>query len=204
MINFTKMPVMITSLDQLDLNKQYTYADYLTWQFSDRVELIKGKIFKMSPAPLRSHQQISFNLSLQIGKYLENKSCEAYTAPFDVRLINKRKSTPDNQIISVVQPDISVICDKSKLDEKGCVGAPDWVIEILSPGNNRKEMQDKLELYEENGVREYWVVYPEYIQVQVFDLVNDKFALRKTYVNERIPVKIFDDFFIDSARIFKI
>ncbi|HVX51467.1 MAG TPA: Uma2 family endonuclease [Chitinophagaceae bacterium] len=195
---------MITSLDQLDLTKEYTYADYLTWQFNDRVELIKGKIFKMSPAPLRSHQHISFALALQIGKHIENKTCEAYTAPFDVRLVNKRKSTPDNHVTSVVQPDICVICDKTKLDEKGCIGAPDWIIEILSPGNNKKEMKDKFDLYEENGVKEYWVVYPEYIQVQVFDLVDDRFSLRGTYINEKIPVKIFEDFSIDTSTIFKM
>jgi Uma2 family endonuclease len=188
----------------LDLSKEYTYADYLTWQFSERVELIKGKIFKMSPAPLRSHQQISFALALQIGNYLMGKSFDAYTAPFDVRLVNKRKSTPDGQITSVVQPDICVICDKGKLDERGCVGAPDWIIEILSPGNNRKEMKDKYRLYEENGVKEYWVVYPEYVQVEVFDLINDRFVLRSHYINEDVPVKIFDDFSIDATGVFKI
>ncbi len=194
---------MITSIDQLDLTKQYTYADYLTWQFSERVELIKGRIFKMSPAPLRTHQNISFQLSLQIGNYLKGRNCDAYAAPFDVRLVNKRRSTPDNQITSVVQPDICVICDKSKLDDRGCVGAPDWIIEILSPGNNKKEMKDKFELYEENGVKEYWVIYPDYLQIQAFDLVNDKFTLRETYVNEeKVPVKIFPDFYVDSTAIF--
>ena len=196
---------MITSIDQLDLTKQYTYADYLTWQFSDRVELIKGKIFKMSSAPLRIHQRIAGNVFSKIDRYLENKTCEAYITPFDVRLINKRKSTADNQIISVVQPDISVISDKSKLDDRGCVGAPDWIIEILSPGNHKKDIKDKFDLYQENGVREYWIVYPEYLQIQVFDLFDNKFVLRDTYVNEeRVPVKIFDGFYIDSAKIFKV
>jgi len=196
---------VITSIDQLDLTKQYTYADYLTWQFSDRVELIKGKIFKMSSAPLRIHQRIAGNVFSKIDRYLENKTCEAYITPFDVRLINKRKSTADNQIISVVQPDISVISDKSKLDDRGCVGAPDWIIEILSPGNHKKDIKDKFDLYQENGVREYWIVYPEYLQIQVFDLFDNKFVLRDTYVNEeRVPVKIFDGFYIDSAKIFKV
>ena len=196
---------MITSIDQLDLTKQYTYADYLTWQFSDRVELIKGKIFKMSPAPLRLHQRIAGTVFSKIDGYLENKMCEAYIAPFDVRLVNKRKSTPDNQIVSVVQPDISVICDKSKLDDRGCVGAPDWIVEILSPGNTKKEMKDKFDLYQENGVKEYWIIFPEYLQVQVFDLVNDKFTLRAIYANdEQIPVKVFDGFSIDSKAIFKL
>ena len=195
---------MIKSIDQLDFTKQYTYADYLTWQFDERVELIKGWISRMSPAPLVRHQLISMELSSEIYTYLKGKSCSVFAAPFDVRLTNKRKSLPDKSIISVVQPDISVICDIEKLDDKGCVGAPDWIIEILSPGNTRKEMKEKFSLYEENGVREYWVVYPEYFQVQVFDLINDRFVSRCTYVKEDlIPVGIFDDFAIDTNTLFE-
>lgn len=195
---------MVTRFDQLDLTKQYTYADYLTWQFADRVELIKGWVHKMSPAPMRTHQGISLQFSIKIGTYLLDKNCKVYAAPFDVRLVNKRESTPDKEITSVVQPDISVICDTSKLDERGCIGAPDWIIEILSPGNTKLEMKKKFDLYQENGVREYWVVFPEYMQIQVYDLVNEKYALRNTYYNEElVPVGIFDDFSINTADIFK-
>ena len=195
---------MIKSIDQLDFSKQYTYADYLTWQFDERVELIKGWISRMSPAPLVRHQLISMELSSEIYTYLKGKSCSVFAAPFDVRLTNKRKSLPDKSIISVVQPDISVICDIEKLDDKGCVGAPDWIIEILSPGNTRKEMKEKFSLYEENGVREYWVVYPAYFQVQVFDLINDKFVSRGFYVKEDlIPVGIFEGFSIDTNPLFE-
>lgn len=205
MINFTKSFLVITDINQLDFSKQYTYADYLTWQFNERVELIKGKIFRMSPAPLRVHQRIAGNLFTAIDRYLEDKSCEAYIAPFDVRLTNKRKSTPDNQVTSVVQPDISVICDKSNLDERGCLGAPDWIIEILSPGNTKKEMKDKFALYQENGVKEYWIVYPEYWQIQVFDLIGDSFVLRDMYMDEeKIPAGIFNDLLIDTEKVFKI
>ena len=194
---------MITSIDQLDFSQQYTYADYLTWKIDERVELIRGWISRMSPTPLRYHQNISFKLSVQIGNYLTNKSCAAYTAPFDVRLTNKRKKVADKSIFSVVQPDISVICDETKLDEKGCVGAPDWVIEILSPGNSKKEMKEKFSLYEENGVREYWIVDPTHFSVQVFELINDKFTFRSFYTNEDlIPVGIFEDFTIDSNKMF--
>ncbi len=194
---------MIKRIDQLDLTKQYTYADYLTWQFDERVELIRGWISRMSPAPLRIHQGISTTLTIQIGIYLLNKKCKLYPAPFDVRLTNKRKSIPNKSITSVVQPDISVICDMEKLDEKGCIGAPDWIIEILSPDNTKKEMRDKFSLYEESGVREYWVVYPEYFQVQVFDLINDKFISRGFYVKEDlIPVGIFEGFSIDTNLLF--
>jgi len=195
---------MITNIDQLDFTKQYTYADYLTWRFEDRVELIRGWICRMSPAPLRVHQGITTSLIFQIQGYLINKKCKLYPAPFDVRLTNKRKSIPNKSITSVVQPDISIICDIEKLDERGCIGAPDWVIEILSPGNTRKEMKEKFSLYEENGVREYWIIYPEYFQIQVFDLINDKFVNRGTYVKEDlISVGIFEEFSIDTDAMFK-
>lgn len=194
---------MITNIDQLDFTKQYSYADYLTWHFEERVELIRGWISRMSPAPLVVHQRILGKISLYIGGYLLDKRCELFIAPFDVRLTNKRKSVSNKAIVSVVQPDLSIICDPDKLDEKGCIGAPDWIIEILSPGNTRKEMKEKFSLYEENGVREYWIVDPVHLMVQVFDLVNDKFAWRGNYVKEDlIPVSIFEGFSIDSDAIF--
>lgn len=194
---------MITDINQLDFTCQYTYADYLTWQFDERVELIRGWISKMSPASLRYHQNISFKLTVQIGNYLANKKCAAYAAPFDVRLINKRKNVDNKSITSVIQPDISVICDEDKLDEKGCIGSPDWIIEILSPGNTKKEMKEKFTLYEENGVREYWIVYPEYFQVSVYELSNEKFVWRDNYVREEmIPMGIFEGFSIDSENMF--
>jgi len=195
---------MIRNIEDLDFTKQYTYADYLTWRFEERVELIRGWISRMSPAPLASHQIISMALSAEIYMYLKGKSCKVFAAPFDVRLTNKRKSIDSKSIISVVQPDISVICDLGKIDNKGCIGAPDWIIEILSPGNTRKEMKEKFSLYEENGVREYWIVYPEYFQIHVFDLINDKFVNRGTYVQEDfIPVGVFEGFSIDTDAIFK-
>ena len=194
---------MITNIDDLDLNKQYSYADYLTWQFDERVELIKGWVSRMSPAPLRIHQRISTRITVQIGSFLKNRKCEVYTAPFDVRLTSKRKKVSDKLIVSVVQPDISVICDMEKLDDKGCIGAPEWIIEILSPGNTKKEMKEKFSLYEENGVKEYWIIFPDYLMVQVYDLINEKFVLRNNYVKEdMIPVGIFEGFEIDSNSMF--
>ncbi len=143
----------------LDLNKTYSYADYLQWAFTERLELIKGKIFKMSPAPGSYHQRISQRISLNLGNYLAGKRCEVFTAPFDVRLIRKEQAD-DRQVITVVQPDLCVICDTSKIDQRGCLGAPDIVIEILSPGNNQKELRNKYEVYEEAGVKEYWILHP--------------------------------------------
>ena len=110
----------------------------------------------------------------------------------------------NKSISSVVQPDISVISDLEKLDIKGCIGAPDWIIEILSPGNTKKEMKEKFSLYEENGVREYWIVYPEYFQLQVFDLKDDKFVWRSNYVkDDLIPVGIFEGFSININSMFR-
>jgi Uma2 family endonuclease len=151
-----QQPIM--RLADLDLSGDYSYADYLKWTFEERVELIKGKLFRMSPAPNRMHQKLSLEIARELSFYLKGKICEVYTAPFDVRLPRKLKD--DQDIITVVQPDICVICDPAKLDDKGCLGAPDIVVEILSPGNNRKEMRNKFEVYRESGVKEYWVVFP--------------------------------------------
>lgn len=138
---------------------EYTYADYLKWTIEERLELIKGKIYALA-APSRSHQNITGKVFLQIGSFLQRrKPCNVYVAPFDVRL--PRKSKDDRDIITVLQPDICVICDPSKLDDRGCIGAPDIVVEILSPSNNKKELKNKYEVYEESGVLEYWVVSPQ-------------------------------------------
>ena len=153
---------MITKLSQLDLNKKYSYAEYLTWKLSERVELIKGRIFKMSPAPNLFRQKISGIIFGEIWQFLKGHRCQAFHAPFDVRLpmpANKRK---DHKINTVVQPDITVICDEKKLDKRGCIGAPDLVVEILSPGNTKKEMKDKFDIYQNAGIKEYWLVDPEH------------------------------------------
>jgi Uma2 family endonuclease len=156
----------ITSLDQLDLSKSYTYADYLLWQFEDRVELLRGKIRAMS-APSVRHQRISIRFSYLLVNALQKTSCQVFAAPFDVRLTRTRD---DKDVATVVQPDLCVICDGSKLDDRGCNGAPDLIIEILSPGNSRTEMKDKFELYQEAGVFEYWVVHPTEKTIQVWKL----------------------------------
>ncbi len=161
-----------TKVEEPDPSVSYTYADYLKWKFEERLELIRGQIFKMSPAPAPIHQKIATALTATIFNYLQRKSCVVYPAPFDVRLPVKNKKR-DNEITTVVQPDLSIICDESKIDGRGCCGAPDLVIEILSPGNSRKEIKLKHELYEEAGVREYWIVYPAEESIAIF-LLNDK------------------------------
>ncbi|MDG6324058.1 Uma2 family endonuclease [Glaesserella parasuis] len=160
----------ITSLSQLDLNGSYSYGDYLKWKFQERVEIIKGKIMAMSPAPNRLHQRISMKLTKAFLDVFDSHQCELYVAPFDVRF-------PDSngKIKTVVQPDLCVICDSNKLDEKGCIGAPDLIVEILSPGNSKREMKDKYELYQEQGVSEYWIVRPEEQHIQIYVLENGRY-----------------------------
>ncbi len=196
---------MITNIDQLSPEKIYSYADYLTWKFDERVELIKGRLFKMSPAPTRRHQRISFQITRQIAPYFEGNLCQIYYAPFDVRLIDEKKSQKaDQEIYSVVQPDICVICDLEKLDDRGCLGAPDWIIEIISPGNSKKELDDKFRLYEANGVSEYWIVHPNDQTIAAFELHADKYQLRRIYSSEEeAPVGIFEDLILNLEDVFR-
>ena len=175
------MANFVYKLSDLDLNKSYTYADYLMWKFNERVELIKGKIFTMSPAPNTNHLQISRSLNRILDHFFHNNKCQLFYAPFDVVL---SKTKDDKKIKTVVQPDLGVICDLSKIDETKCNGAPDLVIEILSPGNSKKEMKIKYELYEENGVKEYWVIDPEHESVSVFILNKSKFVPQKPLTTE--------------------
>ena len=191
--------MVITSFDQLDLTKKYSYSDYLLWKFEEQVELIKGKIFKMSPAPARKHQNISWNLTLILGNFFQNYPWKAFHAPFDVRLPSKS----ENKIYTVVQPDICVICDLSKLDDKGCLGAPDLVIEILSPGNSDREMKDKFDLYEESGVKEYWIVQPEAKCVNIYVLANGRFITHSPFIaSDTIKSQVFKDLEFPAEKIF--
>lgn len=193
----------ITNLSQLDWNGSYTYSDYLTWRFEETVELIKGKLMKMA-APSRRHQQVSWRLSGVFFNVFRQSQCEVYAAPFDVRLLDNQKSLATQQMIySVVQPDLCVICDPSKLDDKGCEGAPDLIIEILSAGNSKKEMRIKKNLYEENGVREYWVIDPEHETLIQYVLIDKTFASPQIFVSDdKIQSAIFPNLHFILAEIF--
>jgi len=136
----------------------FTYGDYRQWTEDERWELIEGEAYAMSPAPTRTHQTVLLEVVRQIANFLEGKPCQTFVAPFDVRLPEHNEA--DDEIINIVQPDIVVVCDASKLDEKGCRGAPDWVIEVLSPSTASKDHVRKKSLYERHGVREYWLVHP--------------------------------------------
>lgn len=185
----------------LDLSKSYTYSDYLKWEFSERVELIKGKVFMMSPAPRRIHQQVSRDLSYEIQKVVKATHCELFVAPFDVRLV---KEVDDQEVINVVQPDLCVICDPEKLDEMGCLGAPDLVIEILSPSTSKKDAQTKYKLYQEFDVKEYWLVNTADHLVTVFDLIDGTFALRKIFAkDDEVESKAVQGLIVNLGEVFK-
>lgn len=199
---------MITNFDELDLNRKYSYADYLTWKFQDFVEIIRGKIYKMSPAPLRYHQQISVRITSDIDHYLRRKSCKVYSAPFDVRIPMNGEEGED-AIYTVVQPDICVVCDPKKLDDRGCLGAPDMIVEIISPSTAKKDLNEKLDLYESSGVREYWIVFPKERFIMVH-LLNDKGiyeligSFEPNTETPTIKVNIFPDLEIIMEDIFSI
>jgi Uma2 family endonuclease len=190
---------VVTNFSDLNLSKQYTYSDYLLWQFSERVELIKGFIMKMSPAPNRFHQKVSSNLNAYLHQYFINKKCNFYAAPFDVRLPipSKKKDT------TVVQPDLCVICDPEKLDDQGCNGAPDLVIEILSLQNSKHDLDTKYRLYEEAGVKEYWIAHPIDKIVWVYTLQNDTYIGLKPFTpGETIHSPLFPEMKIDVNDVF--
>jgi Uma2 family endonuclease len=193
----------ITNINQLDLSKTYSFADYLTWKFQERIELIKGKIFQMSPAPNRFHQRVSGNLHGMFWDLMKSNPCGLYAAPFDVRLVNFKKNSADSQIVTVVQPDLCIICDFEKLDDRGCIGAPDLIVEILSPGNTDREMGIKFDLYEENLVKEYWIIEPNDKTIFIYTLQNDKYIGLKPQTHlDKIKSPLFPDFNFDIADIF--
>jgi len=186
----------------LKLEEKYTYGDYLRWDDGERWELIDGVAYNMTPAPARRHQGILTELAGQLFNCLRDKPCKLYLAPFDVRLPENDEA--DEEVTTVVQPDIVVICDPSKLDDRGARGAPDLVIEILSPSTSRKDMKIKFELYEKRGVREYWIVDPSGGTVMIFRLDADgRYGRPQVYTDEdSAPVGIFEDLVIDLKAVF--
>ena len=184
----------VWEFNDIDASLTYSYANYLNWLFQDRVELIKGKVFKMSPAPSRLHQEISINLLKFFINFLNGKSCKVYAAPFDVRF--PKGSKADQDVYTVLQPDICVVCDKSKLDDRGCIGAPDLIIEILSPGNTKVELLHKYHVYQEFGVKEYWVVSQSDQSILIYTLNEyGKFQPSKIFtLSEKITSTVLPGF----------
>ncbi|MEL6534298.1 MAG: Uma2 family endonuclease [Bacteroidota bacterium] len=189
----------------VDVNKVYTYADYLRWNFEEQVELIRGKLFPMTPAPARRHQTISTNLTRFFVGYIKpNDPCKFFHPPFDVRLPQLGLEA-DDEVVNVVQPDLCIVCDPSKLDDRGCLGPPDLIVEILSPSTSHKDLNDKYDLYEEAGVKEYWVVFPGENVVQVYTLDGtDKYGAPQNFAQtQTIPVGIFQgDLVVHLDKVF--
>jgi Uma2 family endonuclease len=185
-----------------DEDRRFTYADYKAWELDagERYELIGGKAYAMS-APNDFHQAISGEISRQIANFLHGKPCKVRPAPYDVRLFYEEDGSDD----TVVQPDISVICDGKKRGDEGCRGAPDLIVEILSPSNTSEEYVRKFNLYLRAGVREYWVVEPKLKTVQVFELQDG--AYRGTVYDSAatetaVPSKVLEGLSVTLSDVF--
>lgn len=192
----------VTILEEPDMSGTYTAEDYLRWNLNEMVELIRGKVFKMSPAPSSNHQHVSMKLSGMFDRYFNQNNCRAFHAPFDVYLVHPEEDYKKTK--NIVEPDLCVICDDSKIKRFGCVGAPDLVVEILSPSTSKKDQKDKFELYEEFGVREYWIVSPENRSVILNLLENGSYkTFRPATEGEILQSKIFPELKVDLKEVFK-
>jgi Uma2 family endonuclease len=176
----------------------YTYADFLEWDDNEHAEIVDGEIFMLG-APARIHQEVSGELFLRIKTWLSGKPCKVYAAPFSVRLNPARDSSDD----TVFEPDIAVICDSSKLDDRGCNGAPDLVIEILSPSTARHDRLVKFRKYQQAGVREYWIVDPDMKTVQACVLKNGWYQVTMYDDTDTVPVTVLPGCEIKLAEVFE-
>jgi len=180
----------------------FTYGDYCRWPDEERWELIDGVPFDMTPAPSRQHSLVSGELEGILREFLRGKPCEMHHAPFDVRL--PKGGEADEEITTVVQPDILIVCDEKKLDDKGCRGAPDLVIEILSPSTSSRDHITKKRLYERHGVKEFWIVSPTDRRIIVYALGADRRFEEAVIFSdvEIMPCKLFPGLEIDLGRVF--
>jgi len=183
-------------------DERFTYRQYLEWDDGERWELIYGEPYNMSPGPGKRHQRISAHLTAKFYTHLEGKSCQVFAAPFDVRPLADIEMS-DDEIDTVVQPDLIVICDEKKLEERGVVGAPDLVVEILSPFTARKDLTRKFELYEHAGVQEYWVVLPDEKIIQVYRLEEGRYGRHYAVgPGDVLEVPWLDGFKVDVEGVF--
>ena len=200
---------MSSAFEKYEEDKHYTYADLLEWDDDVRAEIINGVLYMMSP-PLTIHQRVQARLFKHFVIFLEGKTCEAFVAPFGVRLFPKEDLSDD----TVVEPDIVVVCDPDKIDERGCNGPPDLIIEIVSPSNSRRDRLLKFNLYLKAKVREYWIVHPNYKEIDVNILDEDRYTTQTYGVNEPdakenekleeiVPVTVVPGLEIDVKDIFK-
>lgn len=187
----------------LPQEKHYTYADLLSWDDDPtRYELYDGQLRALS-APTHIHQMILTDLVVQIGGYLKGKPCKIYPAPFDVRLFEQEGNSPED-VDTVVQPDLSIVCDNDRqVDRRGIHGAPDLVVEILSPSTKQYDCLIKFKLYQQAGVREYWIVDPDKQLVLVYTLVNGQYYVPEVYTaKDTVPVGVLEDCNVDLASVF--
>lgn len=185
----------------LPQEKSYTYADLLEWNDGKRYELYNGQPVMMSP-PLRQHQEISGEIYLQIGTYLKGKKCKVYHAPFSVRPFAADGDSPYDTD-TLVEPDITVVCSSDKLDKYGCKGAPDLVVEILSPSTKQYDCLVKYKLYQQAGIREYWIVDPDKKLVLVYTLVEGQYYVPEVYTaRDSVPVGVLEDCAVDLTAVF--
>lgn len=195
--------MVITSLSQLDPNGYYTYSEYYKWKFEEYVELIRGKIYPL-PTPWTLHQQVLGNLCISILSHLKEKKAKGYVRPFDVRLPSYDsggKLLADTD--TVIQPDLCVFCDPEKIDKRGGNGVPDLAVEVLSTFTAPKNLNEKFNLYEEVGVKEYWVVFPEARVVNVYLLKDGKYALMGEYEHDtKVPLATLPELVVDLGDIF--
>jgi Uma2 family endonuclease len=185
-------------MEALRKEEYYTYADYLGWETDERYELIDGLPYAMSPAPGWFHESVSVEIVHKLRSFLEGKTCKVFSAPFDVRL------NADGADDTVVQPDVTVVCDRSKLSDKGkgCNGAPDLAVEILSPSSAKMDRIVKYKQYEKYGVREYWLVDPTHKTVEVYTLVSGKYEKAAYADGDTVPVGVLPGCEVDLATVF--
>lgn len=183
---------------------QYTFADVLTWSEDERIEIINGEAVMMAPPPSSEHQEISMELSAQLHAYLKGKRCKVYTAPFAVRLFEKDGDSPED-VDTMVEPDISVVCSPEKIDKHGCNGAPDMIVEILSPSTQRHDRFTKFSLYQRAGVREYWIIDPSSRVAQSFVLEDGRYSVKEFGTAEdKMKVSVLEDCVIDLSEVFPL
>lgn len=175
--------------------KGYTYADYLSWDDGKRYEVIDGVAYDMSPAPSPEHQRMVLRIGRRMDEYLDGKPCEVFLAPFDVRL------TTGEEDDSVVQPDLTVVCDASKIDAQGCKDVPDMVVEVLTPATMRYDQTRKHALYQRAGVREYWLVNPQTRTVEALLLRDGVYA--STVYEDAVPSAVLDGFVLPLSQVFR-
>lgn len=181
----------------------YTYADYLSWPEDERIEIINGVPY-LQAAPSRIHQEVLSEVHRQFANYLLDKDCKVYPAPFHVVLDPENENADETQSKYVLEPDISVVCDGEKLDERGCKGSPDLIVEIISPSTARKDKIEKFHIYEQSGVQEYWIIEPETKIVSVFTLQDTgRYGRPELYTEEgQVKVSLFDDLVVELNAVF--